>query len=208
MDATPWVPKSRSLRTLRKAADGCRGCPLWEKGTQTVFGTGLAKARLFFVGEQPGNKEDELGQPFVGPAGKLLDGALADAGIDRSACYLTNAVKHFKWKARGQRHMHDTPSAREAKACQPWLEAELSAVRPEMVICLGATAVRSLLGSRVRVLRDRGREFSSSLAPRVWITIHPSLLLRMPDRREAEQEYDRFVRELSAAARAATSPKA
>ena len=153
-----------------------------------------------FVGEQPGDLEDQMGKPFVGPAGRLLDQALTEAGISRSDCYLTNAVKHFKWEPRGKRRLHKKPSPREVAACRQWLEAELRIIHPRTIVCLGATAAAAILGPNVRVLRDRGRPVSSALAERVLVTIHPSLILRMPDRADAEEEYKRFVRDLKLAA--------
>lgn len=167
---------------------------------QTVFGAGRISSRLLLVGEQPGDQEDRAGKPFVGPAGKLLNRALEEAGIGRSDCYVTNAVKHFKWEPRGKRRIHKKPSSREMAACFPWLEAELRIVRPEVVVCLGATAAASILGSKVRVLRDRGREFSSPSAGKVFVTIHPSLILRLPDHKVAEKEFEKFVEDLRRAA--------
>jgi uracil-DNA glycosylase len=194
------VLESTSLSTIRQAAAGCKNCPLWKSGTQTVFGEGKRSSTIMMVGEQPGDQEDLSGRPFVGPAGKLLDRALEEAGIARSDTYVTNAVKHFKWEPRGKRRIHKKPSAREIAACRPWLEAELRIVQPKTVVCLGATATVALLGPKVRVLRDRGRVFSSSMAPRVFVTIHPSLLLRLTDRDDAKREYDLFVRDLRLAA--------
>ena len=189
-----------TLTSVRVAARDCRSCPLWKNATQTVFGEGQRSARLILIGEQPGDLEDQKGKPFVGPAGKLLDEALLEAGISRSECYLTNAVKHFKWEPRGKRRIHKKPSPREVAACRQWLEAELQIIHPQTIVCLGATASAAILGPNVRVLRDRGRALSSSLAKRVFVTIHPSLILRMPDRVAAKQEYKRFVRELRLAA--------
>jgi uracil-DNA glycosylase len=194
------VLESTSLSTIRQAAADCKNCPLWKSGTQTVFGEGKRSSTIMMVGEQPGDQEDLSGRPFVGPAGKLLDRALEEAGIARSDTYVTNAVKHFKWEPRGKRRIHKKPSPREIAACRPWLEAELRIVQPKTVVCLGATATVALLGPKVRVLRDRGRVFSSSMAPRVFVTIHPSLLLRLTDRDDAKREYDLFVRDLRLAA--------
>jgi uracil-DNA glycosylase len=194
------VFESNNLSVVRRAARECKNCPLWKTGTQTVFGEGRPSATIMFVGEQPGDQEDLTGKPFVGPAGKLLDRALLDAGIPRSDTYVTNAVKHFKWEPRGKRRIHKKPSPREIAACRPWLQAELRIVRPETVICLGATATAAILGPKVRVMRDRGRIFSSTMAERVFVTIHPSLLLRLTDRDDAKREYDLFVRDLRAAA--------
>jgi DNA polymerase len=188
------------LATLRRAAAGCRACPLWERGTQTVFGEGRARARIVLVGEQPGDREDRDGRPFVGPAGQLLDRALAEAGLERERVYLTNAVKHFKWQARGKRRLHARPSASEIRACRPWLEAELLALAPDVVVCLGATAARSLLGSRFRVTQERGRFVASPFAPLVTATVHPSSLLRAPDAQTREREHARFVADLAGVA--------
>jgi uracil-DNA glycosylase family protein len=194
------VLESTSLATIRQAAADCKNCPLWKSGTQTVFGEGKRSSPIMIVGEQPGDQEDLSGRPFVGPAGKLLDRALEEAGIARSDTYVTNAVKHFKLEPRGKRRIHKKPSPREIAACRPWLEAELRIVQPKTVVCLGATATVALLGPKVRVLRDRGRLFSSSMASRVFVTIHPSLLLRLTDRDDAKREYDLFVRDLRVAA--------
>ena len=196
----PSMPEPITLAGIRAAARDCRSCPLWKNATQTVFGEGHRSARIMFVGEQPGDLEDQMGKPFVGPAGRLLDQALTEAGISRSDCYLTNAVKHFKWEPRGKRRLHKKPSPREVAACRQWLEAELRIIHPRTIVCLGATAAAAILGPNVRVLRDRGRPVSSALAERVLVTIHPSLILRMPDRADAEEEYKRFVRDLKLAA--------
>src|SRR5690242_8003476 len=163
--AAEFLPNSRSLTVLERAAAGCRGCPLYEDATQAVFGEGRKRAELMLVGEQPGDKEDLAGEPFVGPAGKLLDRALEEAGIDRSQAYVTNAVKHFKWKPRGKRRLHQTPRVGEIEACKPWLAAEVEAIRPEAVLAMGATAARSLFGPKVKVTKDRGRPLDSPLAP-------------------------------------------
>jgi uracil-DNA glycosylase len=194
------VLESNSLSAIKRAAADCKNCPLWKSGTQTVFGEGKLSSTIMIVGEQPGDQEDLSGRPFVGPAGKLLDRALEDAGIARNDIYVTNAVKHFKWEPRGKRRIHKKPSAREIAACRPWLEAELRIIRPKTVVCLGATATVAILGPKVRVLRDRGRSFSSPVAARVFVTIHPSLLLRLTDRGDAKREYDLFVRDLRRAA--------
>ena len=185
-----------ALARLREEAAGCRNCPLWEHGTQTVFGEGTERARLMLVGEQPGDKEDLEGRPFVGPAGRLLDRALVEAGIDRRDVYVTNAVKHFKWKARGKRRIHEKPNASEIKACHPWLEGEIAAVEPELVVALGATAAQSLLGSSFRLTKHRGELFDSGLGPLVTATVHPSAILRADDA-DRPREYAAFVRDLS-----------
>jgi uracil-DNA glycosylase len=184
--AAEFVPASLSLTKLRSAAAGCRGCPLWADATQTVFGAGLRKAELMLVGEQPGDREDVEGEPFVGPAGGILARALESAGIERGDVYLTNAVKHFKWRARGKRRLHQTPRAGEVEACKPWLEAELKAVKPTGLLALGSTAAKALFGSSVRVTRDRGRLIESPLAPVAALTVHPSAILRMREHEERE----------------------
>ena len=194
--ASDRIPKRPSLTALRKAAAGCRACPLWETGTQTVFGEGPAKARAMFVGEQPGDQEDRQGRPFVGPAGRLLDEALELADIDRGSIYLTNAVKHFKWEARGKRRIHAKPSWSEQLACRPWLDAEIAVVQPHVLVCLGATAAQSLLGKQFRVTNERGRWLESELAERVTATIHPSAILRQRDRESREREMQLFVEDL------------
>ena len=190
------IPKRPTLASLRQAAAGCRACPLWETGTQTVFGEGAAKARAMFVGEQPGDQEDRQGRPFVGPAGRLLDEALELAGIDRRSIYVTNAVKHFKWEARGKRRIHAKPSWSEQMACRPWLEAEIAVVRPHVLVCLGATAAQSLLGKQFRVTKERGRWLESELAERVTATIHPSAILRQRGSDARHAELARFVDDL------------
>lgn len=194
--AAPLIPPRPSLRSLRAAAAGCRACPLWERGTQTVFGDGERHAAVMLVGEQPGNDEDLAGKPFVGPAGKLLDRALEQAGIDRRRVYVTNVVKHFKWDPRGKRRIHARPSAAEIAACRPWLEAELELVRPDVLVCLGATAAQALLGRRFKVSRERGRLTPSPLAPYATATVHPSSILRAPDDDTRRTEMKRFVADL------------
>src|SRR3954452_7764932 len=182
MDATPFVPKgARSLKSLREAAAGCRGCPLYAPATQTVFGEGLKKAELMMVGEMPGDREDRAGHPFVGPAGRELDKALAIAGIDRAEVYITNVVKHFKYKERGKRRIHDKPRRGEVDACLPWLRAELDVIRPRVLLLLGATAAQALLASKFRLGPARGRPIDSDIAPVVTATIHPAAILRAPD---------------------------
>jgi DNA polymerase len=194
--AAPFVPDRPTLRKLRAASARCRGCRLWERATQTVFGEGDSHARVMLVGEQPGNDEDLAGKPFVGPAGRLLDQALAAAGIDRRAVYVTNAVKHFKWEPRGKRRIHQKPTSREIAACRPWLDAELRVVRPEVLVCLGATAAQALLGAKFRVTTGRGEWLPSPLAPRVMATVHPSAILRAPDDDTRHAELARFTHEL------------
>lgn len=200
--AAEFVPSSRSLTALARAADGCRGCPLYKDATQVVFGAGKKGAELMLVGEQPGDKEDLAGEPFVGPAGRLLDRALEEAEIDRSAAYVTNAVKHFKWKPRGSRRLHQTPRAGEIEACKPWLDAEIEAVKPRAVLAMGATAARSLFGTKVKVTKDRGRSLQSPLAPVAAVTIHPSAILRLREHEEREAELAAFVADLEGVASA------
>jgi len=198
--AAPLIPERPSLKKLREAAAGCTACPLHETGTQTVFGEGATKARVVFVGEQPGDQEDQQGKPFVGPAGKLLDKALEDAGIDRSAVYVTNVVKHFKWQARGKRRIHQKPNWSEIAACRPWLEAELEVIEPRVLVCLGATAAQALLGRDFRVSRQRGELVESDLAENVIATVHPSSILRADDDTR-EPEFRELVRDLEVVAR-------
>ena len=189
--------KTNSLSALRAAAADCKACDLWKRATQTVFGAGEKRAALLFVGEQPGNDEDLQGKPFVGPAGQLLDRALIDASIDRSQAYVTNVVKHFKWEQRGKRRLHKKPNSLEISACLPWLEKEIALVKPDLVIALGATAAQALLGSSVRVLKDRGQVLESKFARQVLVTVHPSSILRAPDEAARDREYRQFVRDLS-----------
>jgi uracil-DNA glycosylase len=196
--ADSLVPDRPTLKKLREAAADCKACPLWKTGTQTVFGEGSPKAEVMFVGEQPGDQEDLEGQPFVGPAGKLLDKALVDAGIDRRKVYVTNAVKHFKWQARGKRRIHQKPNWQEIAACRPWLDAELEVVKPRVLVCLGATAAQALLGRQFRVSRQRGDLVDSPLAESVIATVHPSSILRAEDR---ETQYAEFVRDLKRVAK-------
>ena len=197
--ARDFLPERLNLTALREAAAGCRGCHLWQVGTQTVFGEGAREAEVMFVGEQPGDYEDRAGRPFVGPAGKLFDEALEAAGIDRSITYVTNAVKHFKWQARGKRRIHQKPNWSEIAACRPWLEAELSVVEPRVLVCLGATAAQALLGRQFRVSRQRGEPVESALAEHVLATVHPSSILRA-DPETRDLEYAEFVRDLKTVA--------
>ena len=196
MTAAEYVPEHTSLAALREAVQGCRGCPLYADATQAVFGEGAALAEVMLVGEQPGDKEDLAGRPFVGPAGRLLDEALAEAGIDRSRAYVTNAVKHFKWRGRGKRRIHQKPTWSESVACRPWLEAELAAVRPRVVVALGATAAQSLLGKDFRVTKQRGEAVDSPLAEHVVATVHPSSILRQRDEEARRVELAAFVDDL------------
>jgi uracil-DNA glycosylase len=191
--AAPLVPERPSLKKLKEAAAGCKACPLWKTGTQTVFGEGAVSAEIVLVGEQPGDQEDLAGKPFVGPAGRLLDKALKEAGIDRKLAYVTNVVKHFKWQPRGKRRIHQKPNAAEIAACRPWLDAELALLKPKVLVCLGATAAQALLGRQFRVSKDRGVPVESELAPVVMATVHPSSILRSDDR---EAELAMFVEDL------------
>ncbi len=194
--AAPLIPPKPTLPKLREAAADCKACDLWERGTQTVFGEGKPAAKLMLVGEQPGDQEDQAGRPFVGPAGRLLDRALEDAGIDRSQVYVTNVVKHFKWEPRGKRRIHAKPNSAEIAACRPWLEAEIATVRPRAIVCLGATAAQALLGKDFKVTLRRGEFVASALAPLVMATVHPSSLLRAPDEETRHRETARFVEDL------------
>jgi uracil-DNA glycosylase len=194
--AAVLIPADLTWPKLHDAAAGCRACPLWERGTQTVFGEGAVGAGVMFVGEQPGNEEDLAGHPFVGPAGRLLDTALEEAGIDRARSYVTNVVKHFKWEPRGKRRIHAKPNAVEIAACVPWLEAELEIVKPRVLVCLGATAAQALLGRQFRVTQDRGKWVESTLAPYVMATVHPSSILRSPDAETRHAEMAHFVADL------------
>ena len=194
--ARRFVPPAADLEQLKEAAAGCTACPLYERGTQTVFGEGRARSRVMLIGEQPGDQEDLKGRPFVGPAGQLLDWALEKAGIDRSQAYVTNVVKHFKWVPRGKRRIHSKPSSMEIRACLPWLEAEIEVVQPKAIVLLGATAAQALLGPTFRVTRERGRFLRSNLAPHIMATVHPSSLLRIEDDAERKDAIRQFVREL------------
>ena len=204
-EADDWhpapAPKTKDLAKLRAAAAKCEACPLYKNATQTVFGEGARTAKLVLVGEQPGDQEDLAGHPFVGPAGQLLDRALEEAGIDRKAAYVTNAVKHFKWEPRGKRRLHQKPGARDMAACKPWLLAELHAIEPEVLVLLGGTAAQTIFGAQIRVLRDRGQVLKSDYCERTLITVHPSSLLRAPDEESRERNYREFVADLKKAAR-------
>ncbi|HKA17496.1 MAG TPA: UdgX family uracil-DNA binding protein [Blastocatellia bacterium] len=188
-NAKNLIPDTPTLFSLKEAASDCKACDLWENATQTVFGEGAKRAKVMFIGEQPGNDEDLKGHPFVGPAGRVLDQALEEAGIDRRQTYVTNVVKHFKWEPRGKRRIHKKPNTTEIEACRPWLEAEIATVRPKILVCLGATAAQALLGKDFRVSRQRGQPIPSPLADLVMATVHPSSILRATDEtREAEME--------------------
>ncbi len=189
------IPDTPTLFSLKEAASDCKACDLWENATQTVFGEGAKRAKVMFIGEQPGNDEDLKGHPFVGPAGRLLDQALEEAGIDRQQTYVTNVVKHFKWEPRGKRRIHKKPNSTEIEACRPWLEAEIDTVRPKIIVCLGATAAQALFGKDFRVSKQRGQPIASSLADLVMATVHPSSILRATDETR-EEEMEQFIDDL------------
>ncbi len=199
----PRANKVLSLAALREKAAYCKACDLWKRGTQTVFGEGLPNSRVILVGEQPGDQEDLAGRPFVGPAGKLLDEALMDAGIDRSKVYVTNAVKHFKWvpDTRGKRRIHKKPNYSEINACRQWIDAEIASLKPDILVCLGATAAQSLLGRDFKVTQQRGKFIPSELAPWVTATVHPSSILRAPDDQSRREQKQAFVDDLKNVAR-------
>jgi uracil-DNA glycosylase len=200
-DAAPFVPQGATLAQLREAAQKCKGCDLYRHATQAVLGQGPSAARIVMVGEQPGDKEDVAGKPFVGPSGSLLSKALEDAGIDRSDVYITNAVKHFKFEERGKRRIHKKPSETEIVACRPWLDAELSRIKPEIVVCLGATAAHAIIGKKHRLLQERGHFFEHSVARNVTATVHPSAILRVPTPEQRHAAYEAFVSDLKAVRR-------
>jgi len=199
--AEDLIPPRPTLPLLKEAAADCKACDLWKRGTQTVFGEGRRRSKVMFVGEQPGNEEDLTGKPFVGPAGRLCDAALEEAGIDRKQTYVTNVVKHFKWEPRGKRRIHKKPNAQEIAACRPWLEAEIALIKPEVIVALGATAAQSLFGPQFRVTKQRGQFLESTLAPYVMATVHPSSILRAPDDETRRLEHRRFVDDLKKLAR-------
>jgi uracil-DNA glycosylase len=201
------LPEDITLESVRDMASGCKACDLYKRGTQTVFGEGPKRARVMLVGEQPGDAEDIAGHPFVGPAGKLLDRALEEAGIDRRMVYVTNVVKHFKWEPRGKRRIHAKPNAGEISACRPWLETEIALVQPRVLVCLGATAAQALLGKSFKVSKQRGEFVDSSLAPLVTATVHPSSILRAPDDDARREEMKRFISDLKKVAAALSRAK-
>ena len=201
ISAADFMPEQLTLPSLKAAAADCKGCDLWKKGTQTVFGEGKRRATALFVGEQPGNEEDLTGKPFVGPAGRIFDSALEEAGINRQQTYVTNVVKHFKWEPRGKRRIHKKPNSQEINACRPWLEAEIAVVKPQVIVALGATAAQALLGAQFRVTKNRGEFLESTLAPYIMATVHPSSILRAPDDETRRLEYRRFVDDLKKLAR-------
>ncbi len=205
--AADFFPERKTLPAFRDAAAYCKACDLWERGTQTVFGEGARRAEVVFVGEQPGNEEDLSGKPFVGPAGRLLDDALVEAGIDRGQTYVTNVVKHFKWEPRGKRRIHKKPNAREINACRPWLEAEIALVKPKLIVCLGATAAQALLGPQFRVSKQRGEFIESTLAPYIVATVHPSSILRALDDETRHMEKRLFIDDLKRIARVLSKTK-
>lgn len=190
------IPSTRTLEGLGRIAADCKACDLWKRGTQTVFGEGAPDSKVMFVGEVPGDQEDLAGKPFVGPAGKLLDTALSEAGIDRGKVYVTNAVKHFNWEPRGKRRIHKKPSSLQIAACRPWLDAEIARLQPRVIVCLGATASQALLGKEFRVTQHRGEFIESDLAPYVTATVHPSSILRAPDDEARHEEMRRFIADL------------
>lgn len=194
--AEDLIPPRPTLSALKAAAADCQACDLWKRGTQTVFGEGSRRSTVLFVGEQPGNEEDLTGKPFVGPAGKLFDNALEEAGIDRKQTYVTNVVKHFKWEPRGKRRIHKKPNAGEIQACRPWLDVELALVKPRLVVCLGATAAQALLGTSFKVTRHRGEIIEGVTAAAIIATVHPSSILRAPDDESRRAEMERFVQDL------------
>ncbi len=194
--AADYIPERPTLRKLQQSVQTCRGCDLYAHATQAVFGEGPTSAQIVFIGEQPGDEEDRRGHPFVGPSGKLLDRALADAGIDRSLVYVTNAVKHFKFEERGKRRLHKKPNGLEIKTCRPWLEAEINLIQPPIIVCLGATAAQSVFGSAYRVTKERGIFVQNSWAPHVTSTVHPSAILRAPDEEQRHTEYQKLVEDL------------
>jgi DNA polymerase len=198
--AAPFVPNSTSITTLSHAAERCEGCELYKHATQTVFGAGSRSARVMFIGEQPGDQEDQQGQPFVGPAGAMLDKALDAAGIPRTEVYVTNAVKHFKWEPRGKRRIHKKPRWSEIKACRPWLDAELRAVKPAVVVCLGSTAAQSIFGSAFKLMQQRGQVLSSTISEYVVATIHPSSILRAADSEGRRAAFEMLVKDLQVVA--------
>ena len=200
-NAAELIPDRPSLSSVRVAAKDCRACDLWKRGTQTVFGEGGRRAELMLVGEQPGDAEDLAGHPFVGPAGKFLDRVLEEVGIDRTAVYVTNVVKHFKWEPRGKRRIHKKPNASEIAACRPWLDTEIGLVQPRAIVCLGATAAQTLLGRQFKLTANRGAFVTSSLAPLVLATVHPSSILRAPDADTRRRESERFAEDLRLVAR-------
>jgi len=194
--ALDFFPEEIDFYSLRAAAKICMGCDLYKVGTQTVFGEGSPRSQVMFVGEQPGDEEDTAGHPFVGPAGRLSNEALEEAGIDREEAYVTNVVKHFKWKPRGKRRIHEKPNAAEIRACEPWLAAELEVVKPRILVCLGATAAQAMLGKDFRVTKMRGQWLQSEMAEKVIATVHPSSILRAPDREHRETQFREFVSDL------------
>lgn len=194
--AAPFIPAKLTVPALQEAASSCTGCELYKQATQTVFGQGSSHAEIILVGEQPGDQEDRAGHPFIGPAGKILDKALAEAGIARHDVYVTNAVKHFKWEPQGKRRKHKKPSAAEIAACRPWLEAEVKVLGPRVIVCLGVTAAQSVFGKLVRLNEMRGKSWSTAMGPNVFVTVHPSAILRHPEAAQRDEEYRRFVQDL------------
>ncbi len=207
MGAEEFLPRQMSLESLQHAAEGCRGCDLWENATQTVFGEGASNATMMLVGEQPGDREDVEGRPFVGPAGRVLDEGLEAAGITRSAVYVTNAVKHFRWVRRGKRRLHEKPNSQQIRACRPWLEAELQTVKPRLIVLMGATAAQSVLGPSFRVTQHRGRKIETPYGVPAVATVHPSSILRAPDEASREEAMSAFISDLGSALRVLTESR-
>jgi uracil-DNA glycosylase family protein len=205
--AADYLPDKKDLKHLREASKTCKGCDLYKDATQTVFGEGNSKARVMLIGEQPGDVEDKEGHVFVGPAGKLLAKAMESAGLDRDDCYLTNAVKHFKYEWRGKRRLHGKPRRIEVLACMPWLEAEIAEVKPDVIVCLGATAAQALFGTKFRLTQHRGEFLESGLAHHVLATVHPSSILRAPDDETRHEEMERFIDDLKLIAKTIKSPR-
>lgn len=205
--AAAFVPAAMTVPALREAAQTCTACDLYKQATQTVFGDGASHASILMVGEQPGDQEDRTGHPFVGPAGRMLDKALAEAGIAREDVYITNAVKHFKWEPQGKRRKHKKPSAGEIAACRPWIASEIKAVQPRVVVCLGATAAQSLFGKVVRLHAMRSKFLETPSASKVLVTVHPSAILRLPDRAQQDREYRQLVEDLVLARDALNTPR-
>jgi DNA polymerase len=202
--AEEYLPEQMTLETLREAADGCHGCDLWENATQTVFGEGAKKATMMLVGEQPGDREDIEGKPFVGPAGRVLDEGLEAAGIARSSVYVTNAVKHFRWTRRGKRRLHEKPNSQQVRACRPWLEAEIKTMQPHLLVLMGATAAQSVLGPTFRVTQHRGKRLATPYGIPAVATVHPSSILRAPDDAAREDAMRAFIADLRAAEKVLT----
>ncbi|HKY63854.1 MAG TPA: UdgX family uracil-DNA binding protein [bacterium] len=196
VSAEDFLPEKYEYPSLKKAAAGCRGCPLFKRATQTVFGEGSLRAKVFLVGEQPGDQEDKAGRPFVGPAGRIMEKALLEAGLERSEIYVTNVVKHFKWRPQGDKRIHEKPDSAEIAACKPWLKAELELIQPEILVCLGVTAAEAVLDRKVTIKRERGRFFRTDFSAATYVTVHPSSLLRQPDSESRRKAYREFLADM------------